>query len=170
MLVTKRNFQMQHFLPSALESKMARLDNAGMHGTNGDLMNLASVDAKELSVGGRIANGSAHGFEPRVAIRFEAVLFPNLPFKKVGLRMCSCERGITSFDGGASSHCERRIRVKGNDGNQMRAVAVRHAEPGAKARTARQLVRRDADKVWGRPFGHFGPGKTASIRQQSERR
>ena len=78
---------------------MARFDNAGMDGTHGHFVNFTAIHAKKLSVGGRVAVAFADGLEPRMALGFEAVLFPDFPFKHVGLRMFLGQRGVTSAKG-----------------------------------------------------------------------
>ncbi len=87
MLVTQGNLQVQNVLPCALESEMSRFDNARVDRANSNFMNFTTVDAKELAIGGCVAIPASHRLEPRMPVRFEAMLFPNFTFKKVGLRM-----------------------------------------------------------------------------------
>ena len=95
MLIAERDFQVQHFFARALEAEMARLDDAGVNGTDRDFVNFAAIHAKEFAVGGRVAVCPPHGFEPRVALRFEAVLLPDLALKHVRLRVRRSERRDT---------------------------------------------------------------------------
>src|ERR1041385_676852 len=64
MLVPERNFQVQHFLPRALKSKMSGLDHTGMNGADGDLVDFAAIHAEEFAVSGRVAAGAADGLKP----------------------------------------------------------------------------------------------------------
>ena len=95
MLVAERDFQVQHLLARALEAEMARLDDAGVHGTDGDFVNLAAVHAEELAVGGRVAVCPPHRLEPRMALGREAVLLPDFALEQVRLRVRRGERRDT---------------------------------------------------------------------------
>ena len=69
MLIAERDFQVQHFFARALETEMARLDDAGVDRADRDFVNLAAVHAKEFAVGGRVAVCPPHRLEPRMAFR-----------------------------------------------------------------------------------------------------
>src|SRR5260370_29998221 len=47
MLVTELDFKMKNLLAVALEPKVPGLDDAGMHRSNGDFVNLLALDAVE---------------------------------------------------------------------------------------------------------------------------
>ena len=47
MLVAELNLEVPHDLAVALEAKMARFDDAGMHGADGDFMDPRSFDTEE---------------------------------------------------------------------------------------------------------------------------
>ena len=51
MLVAQRDLQVKDVLAVALEAEMSRLDDAGMHGPDGDLVDLVALNAKESSRG-----------------------------------------------------------------------------------------------------------------------
>ena len=87
MLVAERDLQMQHFFARALETEMARLDDAGMDGADRDFVNFAAIHAEKFAVRGRVAIRAPHGLEPRMPCGREAVLFPDFALKQVRLRM-----------------------------------------------------------------------------------
>ena len=97
MLIAQRDFQVQHLLAGALETKMAGLDHARVDGADGHFVNLAAADAKELAVGGRVAGASPHRLEPGMALRLETVLFPYLALEKMSLGMSRSQGRITSL-------------------------------------------------------------------------
>ena len=55
MLIAERDFQVQHFFARALETEMARFDDARMDRADRDFVNLATVHAEKFAVGGRVA-------------------------------------------------------------------------------------------------------------------
>ncbi len=50
MLVAERDLEMQHLLAGALETEMAGLDDARVHGTDGDFVHFPAIHPKELAV------------------------------------------------------------------------------------------------------------------------
>ena len=50
MLIAERDLEMEYTLAVALKAEMPRLDHAGMHGANGDLVDFFAVDLKIVSV------------------------------------------------------------------------------------------------------------------------
>src|SRR5262245_32721054 len=89
MLVAQSNFQMQHFFAVALESKMSRLDDAGVNRPDGDLVNLAPLHAEEFAVsrGNAVGARSAHRLEPGMAGGLQTVLLENFALEQVRLRL-----------------------------------------------------------------------------------
>ena len=73
VLVAERDLQVQHPLAVALEAEMARLDHAGVHGPDRDLVDLVAFDAEEVGDADRRGGTAArrglepHRLEPRVA-------------------------------------------------------------------------------------------------------
>ena len=64
---------MEHSLAVALEAEMPRLDDAGMHRPDRDLVDLRAGDRKEIRVADRRpARWKAHRLEPRMAFRLDA--------------------------------------------------------------------------------------------------
>ena len=87
MLVAEGDFQVQHFLARALETKMARLDDARVDRPDGDFVNFAALHAEKFANGGRVAVAfPPHGLEPRMAFGREAVLLPDFAFEQMRLR------------------------------------------------------------------------------------
>ena len=113
MLIAERNFQVQDFFARALETEMARLDDARVDGTDRDFVNFGAIHAKEFAVGGRITVCPPHGLEPRVALRAEAVLLPDFALKQVRLRVRRSERGIRAGEWRASTDGESVVGVEG---------------------------------------------------------
>src|SRR5207247_2469924 len=67
VLVAERDLEVEDVLAVALEAEVAGLDDAGVHGTDGDLVHLLALDAVEVGDadgGARVA----HRLEPRVAL------------------------------------------------------------------------------------------------------
>jgi hypothetical protein len=52
VLKTERDFEMEHLLPGALKTEMSRLDDARVHRSDGDLVDLPAVHTEELAHGG----------------------------------------------------------------------------------------------------------------------
>ena len=96
VLVAERDFEVQDFLARALEAKMARLDNAGVHRPDCDLMHFAAIDAEEFAWGRGLARAAADRLEPRMARGLELVLLPDLALEQVGLRVSGGQGGIFS--------------------------------------------------------------------------
>jgi hypothetical protein len=68
MLIAKGDFKMESFLARALETEVARLDDAGMDGSNSHFVNLTSINTEKPAVGGRVALGAPYRFEPRMTL------------------------------------------------------------------------------------------------------
>ena len=170
MLVSERNFQMQHFLAVALEPKVSWLDHAGVHRTNRHLVHLASVDPEELTLRGKRPGGGTHGLEPRVPGRVQAVLFPEFAFEEVGLRAQQGERRIRAGARRAPGDAEDVVGVEGNHGHDGHATRLRLSKPGAEAPSFAELPCRGFDQGVGRPGGHFRPRQGRAIGEQGKGR
>ena len=142
VLVAEGDLEMQYLLASTLKTEVARLDHARMHGTDGNLVDLASIDAKEVAVRGRVAIRAPYGLEPRMALGCEAVLLPDLALEQWAWDVCG-ERGWLPFTGvghrsvlsASSDHGTRRTPSSGTPN---------HAHNGRHDR-----VRRVADRTAG---------------------
>jgi hypothetical protein len=68
VLVAERDLEMEDFLAGALETKVAGLDDAGVHRADRDLVHLAPSTRKNSPMAGRCPR-APHGLEPGVALR-----------------------------------------------------------------------------------------------------
>jgi hypothetical protein len=170
VLVAEGDFEVEDFLAGALETKMAGLDDAGVHRADGDLVNLAAVDAEELAHGGRGAGAAADGFEPRVAVGNEAVLLPDLALEEMGLRVRGGERRVRAGGRRAAADGERVVGIEGDDGDEPRGGAGGHAEPGGEATAAGEFGGGGAHEIGGGPLGDVGPRERGGVGQKGEGR
>src|SRR5262249_25741170 len=98
MLIAERDLQVKDLFAVALETEMARLDNAGVNRTDRDLVDFLPLDAVEVGdaddgglarrpapdvVAGTVRGVKANGLEPGVTIRAYAVLLGDLPLEQV---------------------------------------------------------------------------------------
>src|SRR5437870_5670957 len=101
VLVTERDLEVEDLFSVALEPEMSRLDDAGVDGADGHLMDLLPLDAivfhdaydwslAWLSVPGIVVRpvGSvkANRLEPGVALRTDPVLLGDFPLEEMDLR------------------------------------------------------------------------------------
>ena len=107
VLVAQGNFQMENMLAVTLKTKVARLDDPGMHRANRHLVYLVSLDLIEVTHCGQdglvrgpppgIAAGPraavTHGLEPGMTNRFEPELLGDLPLEEMHLRAGRGQRG-----------------------------------------------------------------------------
>ncbi len=61
MLVAQRDLEMEYFLAVALEPKMTRLDDAGVHGSHRDFVHLVALDPVEVPTPARRPPGPGRG-------------------------------------------------------------------------------------------------------------
>ena len=109
VLVPQVDLQVVDGLAVALEPEVARLDDAGVDGTHGDLMHLFAAH-REVPIAcveragrtGKIVD--AHRLEPRVSLRRHARLLQYLALEEVDLRAVRRHRRV----GGAHDRRERR--------------------------------------------------------------
>ncbi len=103
MLVSELDLEVQNGLTVALEAKVARLDDSGVHGAHGDLVDSRPFDPKEgVRASARLVLSGARlqiemppqRFEPRVSLRADAVLFVELALECLGLRKLRRERRV----------------------------------------------------------------------------
>jgi hypothetical protein len=80
VLITERNLQMKNSLASAGKSEVPRFDHSGMHGADGDFMNVGTFDFKEVDVTDR-SRGKTKRFQPRVSLRLDTPYLSNLSFE-----------------------------------------------------------------------------------------
>jgi hypothetical protein len=93
VLIAERDFHMQDLLARALKTEVARLDDAGMHGSHRHFVDLGALDAEETAHRRPGAVVLAHRLEPGMPLGDEAVLLPNFAFEQVRLRMRRCQAG-----------------------------------------------------------------------------
>ena len=101
MLVAERDLEVEDALAVALETEVPRLDDTGVDGADGDLVDLVPLHAEEgRHAGDRLLARSAtegvpprpprtpepHRFQPRMALRLHAELLGDLPLEEVRLR------------------------------------------------------------------------------------
>src|SRR5258707_13259622 len=55
MLITQRDFQMQHFLPGALETEVTWFNDSGMNRADRNLVDFPTVYSKKITVRGRVS-------------------------------------------------------------------------------------------------------------------
>ena len=131
MLIAERDFQMQHFLARALETKMSRLDDAGMDRAYGNLVNFAAVHPEKFAVGRRIPRCAPHGLEPRMPLGCEAMLLPDFALEQMRLRVGGSQCGIRVGKRLTPPDRERIVGVEGQHGDEAGARIFRHAKPRA---------------------------------------
>jgi hypothetical protein len=145
VLISEGNLQVEHFLPMALKTEMARLDHSGVDGSDGDLVNLLALDAIEVgnpdvgcfrrrAVPGVVIRPPrgviADGLEPGVAFETESKLFGDLPFEEVDLR-ASGSQGRDGVDiDVASQNSQARPEVVREDRPEIDGAFGRHSKEG----------------------------------------
>ena len=138
MLIAQRNLQVEDLFAVALEAKMSRLDDAGMDGADGDLVDFLPLDAvivhdadqRLLSgraipgvVAGPIGGVEADRLEPGMAVGPHAVLLGQLALEQMSLRAVGRQRRIAVAGQAGAANAHQARGAVGEDGIQLhRAV------------------------------------------------
>ncbi len=168
MLVSERDLEVQHLLACALKAEMAGRNDPCMHRPDGDLMDLPAINAKEVRHGGSAPCGPSNRLEPWMTLRIETVLLPELPLKQVRLGVRGRERGIAAAGRRAPTYGEGVVGIECYHRDHAGRVALRHAEPCAKARSPVQLGGRDIPEFRHGPLGHVAPGHACRVCEQGK--
>ena len=168
MLITERNFQMQHFLAVALKTKMARLNYAGVNRPDGDFVNFTARHFKKFPVCRMVVFLPAHGFQPRMTFRHQSVLLPNFALEQMRLRLQQRQRRITFRQRLAPPHRQRVVGVERQHGKQADAGIFRHAQPRAQTRSVIQFRGGGPNQFRHRPRGHVRPRNARGVGQKGE--
>ena len=118
VLVTERDFQMQHLLARALKTEMPWLDDARMHRADGHFVDLATVHAEEVAHTGARPVVFPHRLQPRMVLGNGAVLFPYLALEQMRLSMCGRQRWKGPGERSGASNGEGVAGIKGQHGDE----------------------------------------------------
>src|SRR5437763_1048275 len=139
VLVAEHDLEEQHLLAVRLKPEVPRLDDAGVHRADRDLVHLVARDPEErvrLAVHRPrpatrrqvILRMPAQRLEPGMALRHDAALLGDLALEQVCLRAGRRERRVALPDEGARG-AELAPSVIGEHGDEARLVVpLRHAE------------------------------------------
>jgi len=92
VLVTKSNFKMQNFLAITLKAEMAWLNHSRMNRADSYFVNFPAIHTEKFRDRRCVAIVPADWFKPRMALRLQAILFPDLAFEEMRLRMIWSKR------------------------------------------------------------------------------
>ena len=87
VLVAELDLERQHLLAVTLETEMPRLDDAGVHGADGDLVDTAAGDREEAMSAIRITFEvavTAQRLQPRMTLRNDSALLEDLALEGLG--------------------------------------------------------------------------------------
>ncbi len=169
VLVAEGDFEVEHVFALALEAEMAWLDDAGVDGADGDLMDFGALDLEEGVGRGVGAVRGADGFEPGVVDGGEVVLLPDLAFEEVGLGVEAGERGVGAGEGVAAGGEEGVIGIKGEEGDEPGAVRFRDTEPSDEAGAVVEGGGDIGDEEGGGRGREVVPGEAGGVGQGVER-
>ena len=136
MLVAEGDLEMDDFLAGALEAEVAGLNDAGVNGADGDFVDFAAINLKEIAEDWGVAAGATDGLKPRMALRDEGMLLPKFAFEEMGLRVGGGERGVCAGEGGAATDGKGVVGIEGEDGDDVGAGGIGYSEPCAEAGAA----------------------------------
>jgi len=121
------DLERENLLPVALEAKVAGLDDAGVHGPDGNLVDTGSIDLKKgvLSHASAIAaralvevRMAPERLQPRMTVRMDAVGLEHFPFECLRLGKLGRERWIRAV----------RINVRSQKTQTAAVVVGQHGE------------------------------------------
>jgi hypothetical protein len=140
MLVPQGNLEVVDVLAVALKSEVTGLDDPGMNGADGDLVNLVSLDAIEIhdTDNGDVAfwsfprvvsfaprTNEAHRFEPRMPVRRDAPLFRDVTLEQVDLWTFRRHRREAVTLEYGSGDFDESICIVREDDNERDSLALR---------------------------------------------
>jgi hypothetical protein len=124
VLVAERDFEMQHALAVAAEAEMPRLDDAGMHRPDRDLVDLLAADPEEIDAADLgPARRETDRLQPRMALRFDAPLLENLALEIMGRREIRRQRRVGGADV-AAAQTDFTAPIVSQRGKQTDAVSL----------------------------------------------
>ena len=160
VLIAQRDLQVKDLLAMALEAEVPRFDDAGVNGTDRDLVDLLAFDAEKIRdaddrsfvrlpaprvVAGAIRAMEANRLEPGMPLGTDPVLLGKFPLEEVDLRAVGRQRRETGPSRGSSEPTRKsRAGAVGEDGVDI-DVAGRLgdvAEEGGNSLSAASLRRR----------------------------
>jgi len=177
VLIAEGDLQVIDRLAVALEAEMARFDDAGVHGTDGHLVNLLAGDLEEVRHAARrgarlpaphvrpVAPGAfePHRLQPGMPLRGDAPLLGDLPLEQVRLRACRRQGRVRVPDVGGNDRQQARVLPR-EKGHQAHGIAGRIAEERREASAVLNVLHDILAELVRRQQG-TSPGAHCAVRE-----